>query len=184
MKLSLSLRCDKNLRKSEKNSSFGPDPKGFFSKMNTGAANNDFESELKYRKLRDKESFLLHPIDFHLNIKFINHILNQKLSTEAHVKITAEILRPIIFMMNKEQKDYLSNLDDHFKSLENIQNNLHIRPTFPLKKNPLGWFRYSVRAIIEKNRFLKLNFQRAMHQFFLMKKYIALYKKKQNIVCF
>ena len=142
----------------------------------------DKENE-NYRKLRDKECFLLHPIDFHLKIKFIDHILKkEELSKEAHMKITAEILRPVIFMMNKEQKDYLSNLGDHFKSLETIQNNLHIRPTFPLRKNPLGWFRYSVRAIIEKNRFLKLNFQRAMQQFFLMKKYIALYKKKQNIV--
>lgn len=156
---------------------------GFIPKR--GATTNETINEMNYDKLRDKETFLLHPIDFHLNIKLNNHILNQQeLSKEAHIKITAEILRPIVFMMNKEQKDYISNLGDHFKSLETIQNNLHIRPTFPLKKNPLAWFRYSIRATIEKNHFLKLNFQRAMHHFFLMKKYIALYKKKQNIVLF
>lgn len=186
-KLSLSLRCEKNLRKNEKAHKMSgsyDNLKGFTQKRQN--TNNDFDLiEVNYRKLRDKESFLLHPIDFHLNIKMINHILNQQeLSKEAHIKINAEILRSIIITMNKEQKDYLSNLGDHFKSLETIQSNLHIRPTFPLKKNPMAWFRYGVRATIEKNHFVKLNFQRALHHFFLMKKYIALYKKKQNIVNF
>ena len=184
-KLSLSLRCEKNLRRNEKtkmNSSRGPDSKGYFQKR-AGMSSNDYDTDLIYRRLREKESFLLHPIDFHLDITFLNHILNQnELSKEAHMKIKADITRPIILMMNKEQKEYLTNMGDHFKSLETIQNNLHIRPTYPVKKKALGWFIYSVRATIEKNRFLKLNFQRAMQQFFLMKKYISLYKKKQNIV--
>jgi hypothetical protein len=85
-------------------------------------------------------------------------------------------------MINKEQKDYLVNLDEHFNSLETIQNNLHVRPISNVNKNPLAWFKYCANAIMEKNALDKLNFQKAMVKYFLMKKYIALYKKKQNIV--
>lgn len=87
-------------------------------------------------------------------------------------------------MINREQKDYLANLGEHFKSLETIQNNLHIRPILNVNKNPLGWFKYCANAVMEKNTLDKLNFQRAMIKYFVMKKYIALYKKKQNIVKF
>ena len=66
---------------------------------------------------------------------------------------------PIIVIINKEQKEYLANLGDRFKSLKNLQNNLHIRPNVLFEEEPHGWFRYVVRAVIDKNR---LNLQRAM----------------------
>ena len=46
--------------------------------------------------------------------------------------IQINIDSPIIFMMNKEQKNYLLKLNELLKNLEIIQDNFHLRPSMDI----------------------------------------------------
>ena len=147
-------------------------------------------TDIKSTNLTVSDAYVVRPLDLNLNIKTVKLIREDEMGETAHVFISGRIEKPLILVLNKIQRQYLSSLDDHWKSLETIQNNLHLRPTFPIKNKPVikglenGWFRYAIKAVIEKNRHTKLNLKSSTHKVILMRKYISLYKRKQNIVIF
>lgn len=107
-----------------------------------------------------------------------------KNENEPNMHFWLSFKKPLIIILNKQQREYLSNMGKHIKSLEIIRSNLHIRPTILFRNNRLEWFRYAVKAVIEQNKKLKLNFKKSTQKITLQAKYISLYKKKQKIVIF
>lgn len=93
-KLSLSLTMDSS--KPPKNEFLKTQKSDLFSKsvgLGKSIIKKNFQQGANdgdniYKILRSKESFLLNPIDFHSNIKMINHILTQELAVQVLNKIT------------------------------------------------------------------------------------------------
>lgn len=137
-------------------------------------------TEQTYKTLKDIKTtpYLIRPLDVRISIQ----ILTKELKNEPKKKFLLKLKKPLIIILNKHQREYLSKLGKHLKSLEIIRSNLHIRPTVLFRNNRLEWFRYAVKAIIEQNKKLKFNFKKSSQKLTLQNKYISLYKKKQKIV--
>lgn len=137
-------------------------------------------TEKTYKCLKEIKNpvFLIRPINVRLKIMVDKKVEDPKIHLWLSFK------HPVIVILNKQQREYLSNLEKHIKSLEIIRLNLHLRPTVLFRNNRLEWFRYAVKAIIEQNKKLKLNFKKSTQKLTLQTKYISLYKKKQSIVSY
>ena len=135
-------------------------------------------TEKTYKALQEMKNpiYLLRPIN--VRLKF----MSSKKAEEPNIQIWLSFKHPVILILNKQQREYISHMEKHIKSLEIIRLNLHLRPTVLFRNNRLEWFRYAVKAIIEQNKKLKLNFKKSTQKLTLQTKYITLYKKKQKIV--
>lgn len=141
-------------------------------------------TEKTYKLLKEFKSvpYLVRPLDIHLQIQLKTK--KNSASSEPKMRFLLKFKTPLIVILNKQQKEYLENMSKHLKSLEIIRSNLHIRPTVLFRNNRLEWFRYAVKAVVEQNKKLKLNFKKSSQKLSLQNKYISLYKKKQKIVIF
>ena len=86
---------------------------------------NDREKREKILRKFSDQKYLLNPIDIKISIKnYKNLHTNSKLQGEgkepAIFSIKIDIQRPIIFMINAEQKDYFIRLSDHIVDLKII----------------------------------------------------------------
>lgn len=152
------------------------------SKIQTDFLNQEY-SEKIYKKLKNKLNniYLLQPCN--LAIKFQQAFKDQLDNVEkTYLDIKIDFHQPLIFIFNKNQIEYLDKIEKHLKAMEIIRNNLHIRPTTPLRTSRLDWFRYAIKAVIDQNRKLKLDIQKSTYKLFLRKRYINLYKRRQRIV--
>lgn len=152
------------------------------SKIQIDFLNQEY-SEKIYKKLKNKLNniYLLQPCNLTIKLqqKFKEHVANAE-KTNFDIKI--DFHQPLIFIFNKNQIEYLNKIEKHLKAMEIIRNNLHIRPTTPLRTSQLDWFRYAIKAVIDQNRKLKLDIQKSTYKLFMRKRYINLYKRKQRIV--
>ena len=130
--------------------------------------------------------YLIRPIEIKLKVAILNNKNKSKKEPlnddEPKMQFWLTFKKPLIIILNKQQREYFGNMGKHIKSLEIIRSNLHIRPTVLFRNNRLEWFKYAVKAIIEQNKKLKLNFKKSTQKLTLQMKYINLYKKKQKIV--
>ena len=152
------------------------------SKIQIDFLNQEY-SEKIYKKLKNRLNniYLLQPCNLTIKLQqiFKDNVANVE-KTNFDIKI--DFHQPLIFIFNKNQIEYLNKIEKHLKAMEIIRNNLHIRPTTPLRTSRLDWFRYAIKAVIDQNRKLKLDIQKSTYKLFLMKRYINLYKRKQRIV--
>lgn len=141
-------------------------------------------TEKTYKLLKEFKSvpYLIRPLDIRLQIQIKTK--KNSANSEPKMKFWLKFKTPLMIILNKQQKEYLTNMGKHLKSLEMIRSNLHIRPTVLFRNNRLEWFRYAVKAVIEQNKKLKLNFKKSSQKLSLQNKYINLYKKKQKIVIY
>ena len=175
-------------KKASKNEVFSPRT---FNPINkTQGVHNDYlrqeYTERAYKTLKEMKNmfFLMRPIDIRLKIQIltIKNKRNTEEFEESKLNLSLFLKNPLIIILNKQQRQYLMNLGKHVKALEIVRSNLHIRPTVLFRNNRLEWFRYAVKAIIEQNKKIKLNFKKSTQKLTMQKKYMTLYKKKQTIV--
>jgi len=143
-------------------------------------------TEKTYKTLKEMKNmfFLMRPIDIRLKITVLSIKKTKSIDEFEDSKLNFSLFfkNPLIIMLNKQQRQYLMNLGKHMKALEMVRSNLHIRPTVLFRNNRLEWFRYAVKATIEQNKKIKLNFKKSTQKLTMQKKYMTLYKKKQTIV--
>jgi hypothetical protein len=146
---------------------------------------------LQWKKIREintrkttvtNERCLLNHLDLSIEIEIVKNIPIEYIADQSHYKIKLIIEKPLILMLTKTDREFISNLDEHFKAMQEIQRNIHLRPTHPVLINKREWFLYAVRVILEKNRLKRCDLREMVRKFLLMRRYISLYKRKQNIV--
>ncbi|CAD8125695.1 unnamed protein product [Paramecium sonneborni] len=131
---------------------------------------------------------ILMPID--IEIKYtVNK--NYEQLTQPIMILEVLIQSPVIFNLNKELKNYLIKLNEVLSCQEIIQDNFHLRPTKEIKNNYSEkeikkiyseWWKYFINSIILKQKSQKLDLSFSYKKLVSMKRYIQLYKRKQNIV--
>ncbi|CAD8104021.1 unnamed protein product [Paramecium primaurelia] len=122
---------------------------------------------------------ILMPVD--IEIKYTLN-KNYELLTQPIMILEALIKSPVIFQLNKEQKNYLIKLNEVLSNQEIIQDNFHLRPTKEIKNSYSEWWKYFINSIILKQKSQKLDLSFSSKKLVSMKRYIQLYKRKQNIV--
>jgi len=123
--------------------------------------------------------YFLFPINATVQIKR-NLDLAQDFNKEPEKSVSIIIKDPLILMLNHYQIKFLKVLNQHLSSLNIVQRNLHLRPIEPPKENPKAWWKYAYKVVVqhmEKN----LIYRSALLPM-KMRKYINLYKSKQNII--
>jgi len=138
------------------------------------------ELEFEYRKLRENDVYLLYPLDMTIRLKKTGD-QSKDFHTEPQELLWIETKDPIILMLNKDHMQFLGALSNHFKAMNLVHRNLHLRPNGAPKKMPKEWFIYAIKAVIEDKKRAK-DFSKDPSSLIKMKKYIDLYKRQQTIV--
>ena len=125
--------------------------------------------------------YFLFPINVTVQIKR-NLDLSQDFTNEPEKSVAILIKDPLIVMLNHYQIKFLKVLNQHLSSLNIVQKNLHLRPVEPPKENPKAWWKYAYKVVVEHME-KNLIYKSALLPL-KMRKYINLYKSKQNIVSF
>ncbi|CAD8125312.1 unnamed protein product [Paramecium sonneborni] len=132
-----------------------------------------------FKDLTKKDAqMILMPIDIEI-MYTVNK--NYELLNQPIMILEVLIKSPIIFQLNKEQKNYLIKLNEVLSCQEIIQDNFHLRPK-EIKNNYSEWWKYFINSVILKQKSQKLDLSFSYKKLVSMKRYIQLYKRKQNIV--
>jgi len=137
--------------------------------------------EAEYRKLRDRETFILLPI--HLTVRMTKQIELPKkgFGVESSQFFWIESVGPVILMLNKNHMRYLGGLSEHIRLISVVQKNIHLRPINPPKEKPSAWLVYACKAVIEERK-RQTKFARSSSNVIKMRKYINLYKRHQTLI--
>jgi len=138
------------------------------------------DMEKEYYKLRKTDSFLLSPMDVTIKIKQ-ELDLSRDFSFVPQRSIYVDIKEPLIFTLNKADMQYLGSLKEHFRMMNIVSQNIHLRPSESPLENPFAWWVYAFNAIIEQRKNLK-SLSTNTGNLLKMRRYIDLYKRNQTIV--
>lgn len=136
--------------------------------------------EREYRKIKEKGIYIVFPINATVRIKK-QLDLSRDFSYEPQKSISIEVSEPIILMLNKDHMKYLGALNEHLRIMHIIQKNIHLRPNQSPRENPVAWWLYAIKAVTEERKRV-ISMKKTIANMQKMKKYIDLYKRKQNIV--
>lgn len=143
---------------------------------------NNLEDE--YKKLRDHETYLVFPFDAIIRIR-TQLDLSKDFRHQPMLEITLKFKEPIVLVLNTDNMKYLSALIDNFETMKIIQKNIHLRPGDRPQREPNSniklWWKYFKNAIIEDKK-SSGNLINTTKWKINMKKYIDLYKRRQEIV--
>ena len=137
--------------------------------------------EAEYRKLRDREIFILLPLHVTIKAKKVMVLSRNKLTYDTSQQFWVETSEPIMLMLNKNHMRYIGALNQHIKLLQIVKKNLHLRPTSTPKERPALWWIYAVKSVVEERK-RQTKFSRSSTNIMKMRKYVNLYKRKQTFV--
>jgi Vacuolar sorting-associated protein 13, N-terminal len=149
--------------------------------------NNDRNNlEDEYKKLREHETYLVFPFDAIIRIR-TQLDLSKDFRNQPMLQLTLKFKEPIVLVLNTDNMKYLSALIDNFETMKIIQKNIHLRPSDRPQReqnsNIKFWWKYFKNAIIEDKK-SSGNLINTTKWKINMKKYIDLYKRRQEIVTF
>lgn len=143
---------------------------------------NNLEDE--YKKLREHETYLVFPFDAIVRIR-TQLDLSKDFRHQPMMELTLKFKEPIVLVLNTDNMKYLSALIDNFETMKIIQKNIHLRPGDRPQREPNSnikqWWKYFKNAIIEDKK-SSGNLINTTKWKINMKKYIDLYKRRQEIV--
>ena len=138
----------------------------------------------EYRKLRSSDCYLLFPLD--ISLKMIKaQDLTSNFKESARLTIKVDIKEALIFVINNDHIQYLKTLTDSLKVMEIVQKNIHLRPNQRLqnrKANAIAWWQYAIKCVLEERKKVDNLFKSSATKLYQTRKYIDLYKRKQEIV--
>ena len=137
--------------------------------------------EAEYRKLRDRETFILLPIHATVRAKKMLVLSKNKLTYETSQQFLIDTNEPIMLMLNKNHMRYIGALSQHIKLMSIVQKNIYLRPMNSPKERPGLWWIYAIKSVVEERK-RQTKFARSSTNILKMRKYVNLYKRKQNIV--
>jgi len=137
--------------------------------------------EAEYRKLRDRETFILLPIHLTVRMRKQVELPQNGFTVESSQQFWIESIGPVILMLNKNHMRYLGGLSEHIRLISVVQKNIHLRPINPPKEKPGDWLVYACRAVIEERK-RQTKFARSSSNLIKMRKYINLYKRHQTLI--
>ncbi|KAM3144515.1 Vacuolar protein sorting-associated protein 13 [Paramecium bursaria] len=160
---------------------FNQNPKFIYKLIEIKQFSIQLKGKQPTHSFRKEDFYVLHPMDITIKLT-INKEADQLDKPIQDIQINID--SPIIFMMNKEQKNYLLKLNELLKNLEIIQDNFHLRPSMDIQqaKNYGEWWKYLINAVMQKQKNHRLDLGYSSRKLVLMKRYIQLYKRKQNII--
>ncbi|CAK91760.1 unnamed protein product (macronuclear) [Paramecium tetraurelia] len=164
---------------SEFKQNFNNDLNSTFKLLQINKLSMSLKKEASYILSKKDVQMILMPID--IEIKYTLN-KNYEQLTQPIMVLEALIKSPVIIQLNKEQKNYLIKLNEVLSCQEIIQDNFHLRPTKEIKNNYSDWWKYFINSIILKQKSQKLDLSFSSKKLVSMKRYIQLYKRKQNIV--
>lgn len=139
----------------------------------------DMSEDSEDKSSQQNNSYLLFPLNLNVKIKQMLNLTGD-VSEEPEKSVWIELKDPMTIIINKNQIQFLRALNEHVSSLNVVQKNIHLRPTQHPKENPKAWWKYAYKALLESKTMDKL-FNNPI-SVVKMRKYIHLYKIKQNIV--
>lgn len=133
----------------------------------------------RFKEETEANTCLLFPISVTIQIKSMKN-LYEDFNKEPQQFISIDVKDPVTILLNKEQIRFLKALNNHLASLSIVQKNIHLRPLQSPKQNPRAWWKYACRATVEESG--RNSLYKNSLAILRMRRYINLYKSKQNLV--
>lgn len=138
-----------------------------------------FENDLH----TEDKNYILHPMRFQLKSTINPSTTNFKNTPEMELDLIFK--SSIVITICKEQLETVLRFVESISDIMKMKSNLHLRPLVRSLKEGhpsiQAWWKYIIMAVIEQNR-SKVNLVSMFQKYFMVKKYINLYKRLKKFV--
>jgi hypothetical protein len=136
-----------------------------------------------------EKNYILHPMRFQVKLTMNNvDSTDHLVLPEVHLNILLK--SSIVIACCKEQIETITRFQETMNDITAMKSNLHLRPLYRVSSEMSlevkkqwwkAWWKYIIMAVIEKNR-SNINIFSAFEKYFVIRKYISLYKRLKKFV--
>lgn len=157
-------------------------------KISKALAIRHFNRNIETEHFAEK-NYILHPMRFQVKLT-LNYVDNTNYTLYSEVHLGLMLKSTIVVALCKEQIETVVRFLDTMNDITAMKANLHLRPLYRVsaemgqeskKQWWKAWWKYIIMAVIEKNR-SNINIFSAFEKYFIIRKYIALYKRLKKFV--
>jgi hypothetical protein len=157
-------------------------------KISKALAIRHFNRNIETEQSPDK-NYILHPVRFQVKLS-LNNVDNTDHLIRPEIHVGLLLKTSIVVACCKEQIETVVRFLDTMNDIAAMKTNLHLRPLYRVSADMSqeskklwwkAWWKYIIMAVIEKNR-SNINIFSAFEKYFIIRKYISLYKRLKKFV--